>query len=549
MRRHAAHRHAHDGPGVRGEGADGHGHVLRVPLQRQLPTGAVARPVGVAVAGQVDGDERPPERHRHRVPGVGVLRPAVEEHQLRLGAPPDQGAEATAPAPPRRAGAARWAARRRAGRTPRRSRGTARTRRTGCARPRADCTGGGARPSIRRPTLPPLIPPHVIDGPDGAPVVVLANSLGTSSAMWAPQVGPLAQYRRVVRYEHRGHGGSSAPPGPYSIADLGGDVVELLDHLEVERASVCGVSLGGMVAMWIGSRHPERVDRLVLACTAAHLPPAEGWYDRASTVRAEGTGVLLPALLGRWFTPGFTERRPEAAAEVEAMLAACAPDGYAGCCEAIATMDQRGATGRHHRPDARDRRRRRPRHPTSDGAGAAPGHRWVGADRGAGRRSPRQHRATGPLQRRTARPPPRPGGGARAADRREVLGDAHVERSDATADAFRAPFLDLITRYAWGDIWTRPGLDRRTRSCITLAMLVALGRFDELALHVRGGAPQRAQRRGDRRGAAADGDLRRRPRRQLRLLRRPAGARGRGRQPHTSAAVSTMRRSLATSSS
>jgi 3-oxoadipate enol-lactonase len=149
----------------------------------------------------------------------------------------------------------------------------------------------------------------------------------------------------VVRYEHRGHGGSLTPPGPYSIADFGRDVVELLDDLGVERASVCGVSLGGMVAMWLGARHPERVNRLVLACTAAHLPPAEGWYERAATVRSDGTAVLLPALLDRWFTPGFMARQPAIADEVTAMLAACDPEGYAGCCEAIATMDQRNLLG------------------------------------------------------------------------------------------------------------------------------------------------------------------------------------------------------------
>ncbi len=187
-----------------------------------------------------------------------------------------------------------------------------------------------------------LIPPYSVDGPDDAPVVVLANSLGTSSGMWAAQVGPLAERHRVVRYEHRGHGGSLAAGGPCSIADFGRDVIDLLDVLEVERAAVCGVSLGGMVAMWLGARHPERVDRLVLACTAAYLPPAEGWYERAATVRTDGTSVLLPALLGRWFTPGFLERQPAVAEEVAAMLAACDPEGYAGCCEAIATMDQRG---------------------------------------------------------------------------------------------------------------------------------------------------------------------------------------------------------------
>jgi 3-oxoadipate enol-lactonase len=190
-----------------------------------------------------------------------------------------------------------------------------------------------------------LLPPHTVDGPDHAPVVVLANSLGTASGMWAAQVEPLSAQHRVVRYELRGHGGVNAPPGPYSVADLGHDLVDLLDHLEVERASVCGVSLGGMVAMWLGARHPERVDRLVLACTAPYLPPAEAWYERAATVRVDGTEVLLPALLGRWFTAGFLAGRPEVAADVGAMLAACDFEGYAGCCEAIATMDQRADLG------------------------------------------------------------------------------------------------------------------------------------------------------------------------------------------------------------
>jgi 3-oxoadipate enol-lactonase/4-carboxymuconolactone decarboxylase len=345
--------------------------------------------------------------------------------------------------------------------------------------------GVGARPSIRRPTLRLLLPPHTIDGPDGAPVVVLANSLGTSGAMWAAQLGPLAQHRRVVRYEHRGHGGSPAPASPYSIADLGGDVIDLLDHLEVERASVCGVSLGGMVAMWLGARHPDRVDRLVLACTAAHLPPAEGWYERATTVRAEGTGVLLAALLGRWFMPGFVERRPDAAADVETMLAACAPEGYAGCCEAIATMDQRSQLAAITAPTlvmagSAD--------PVTPPATALTLHEAIAgsaltvvpaAAHLANIEQPDRFNAAmldhllDPVVTRGRR------------TRREVLGDAHVDRSAATASAFNAPFVDLITRYAWGEIWTRPGLDRATRSCITLAMLVALGRFDELALHVR----------------------------------------------------------------
>jgi 3-oxoadipate enol-lactonase / 4-carboxymuconolactone decarboxylase len=316
-------------------------------------------------------------------------------------------------------------------------------------------------------------------------VVVLANSLGTSSAMWAAQVGPLAQHRRVVRFEHRGHGGSPAPAPPYSVADLGGDVVELLDHLGVERASVCGVSLGGMVAMWLGARHPERVDRLVLACTAAHLPPAEGWYERAATVRAEGTGVLLPALLGRWFTAGFVDGRPDVHADVEAMLAACDREGYAGCCEAIATMDQRAQLTAIAAPTLVIAGSTDPVTPPATGlslheaiAGSAFTVLPSAAHLANIEQADRFNAAVldhllDPVVERGRR------------TRREVLGDAHVDRSAATTSPFSAPFVDLITRYAWGDIWTRPGLDRKTRSCITLAMLVALGRHDELALHVR----------------------------------------------------------------
>jgi 3-oxoadipate enol-lactonase len=170
---------------------------------------------------------------------------------------------------------------------------------------------------------------------------VLSNSLGTTSALWSAQVPALARHFRVVRYEHRGHGGGTAVAGPYTIGELGGDLLDLVDHLDVESASICGLSLGGMVGMWLAAHHPERVDRLVLACTAPHLPPAEAWYERAMTVRRDGTGVLLDTLLERWFTPGFVERQPDVKAAVTAMLASADPNGYASCCEAIATMDQR----------------------------------------------------------------------------------------------------------------------------------------------------------------------------------------------------------------
>lgn len=181
---------------------------------------------------------------------------------------------------------------------------------------------------------------------DGSPLL-LAGSLGTTLKMWDPLVGVLAAGRRVVRFDLRGHGGSPVPPGPYEIADLGRDVVQLLDRLRIERADFCGLSLGGMVGMWLGAHAPERVRRLVLVCTSAYLPPADGWARRAAAVREAGTvAAVADAVVPRWLTPGFADAHPELAADLHAMLAATPSKGYAACCGAIERMDLRRHLGR-----------------------------------------------------------------------------------------------------------------------------------------------------------------------------------------------------------
>ncbi|HEY3748243.1 MAG TPA: 3-oxoadipate enol-lactonase [Pseudonocardiaceae bacterium] len=172
------------------------------------------------------------------------------------------------------------------------------------------------------------------------PVLVVGSSLGTTMRMWEPQFDALVERFRVVRYDHLGHGGSSVPPGPYTVDRLADSVLSLVDDLGVERFHYLGLSLGGMVGMTIAARLPDRVDRLALLCTSAYLPPAEGWLDRAATVRAEGTAAITEGALGRWFTPAFTDTDPYAA-----MLAATPDEGYAGCCEAIAAMDLRPVIG------------------------------------------------------------------------------------------------------------------------------------------------------------------------------------------------------------
>lgn len=332
-----------------------------------------------------------------------------------------------------------------------------------------------------------MIPSHRVDGPADAPVLVLSNSLGTSSAMWDAQAPVLTTRFRVVRYEQRGHSGTPAPaPGPYTIADLGTDLVELLDHLGVERAALCGVSLGGMVALWVAVHHPERVDGLVLACTAAELGPPDGWAERAATVRAASPSALAETLVGRWFTPGFVQRRPEVAEAVAAMLAADDPEGYAGCCEAIGAMDQRPDLGRVAAPTLVIAGADDPVTPPARAVelqAGIPGASLLvlaGASHLANIEQPAaftqavvDHLAGTIVERGDAM-------------RRRVLGDAHVDRSAADASPLGAPFTDFITRTAWGDVWTRPTLDLRTRSCITVAALAALGRLEELELHVRG---------------------------------------------------------------
>jgi 3-oxoadipate enol-lactonase len=182
---------------------------------------------------------------------------------------------------------------------------------------------------------------HRFDGKPGAPPLVLSNSLGTNLGMWDPQVEALAGRFRVVRYDSRGHGQSAAPPGPYRIEELGRDLLGLLDALGLPRVRFCGLSKGGMVGMWLASHAPERVERLVLCNTSAHLGPPELWNARIEAVRASGMEAVAPQVLDRWFTGEFRARAPEAVEKVRRMLLSTPAEGYAACCAAIRDMDQR----------------------------------------------------------------------------------------------------------------------------------------------------------------------------------------------------------------
>ncbi|MPZ95949.1 MAG: 3-oxoadipate enol-lactonase [Propionibacteriales bacterium] len=183
---------------------------------------------------------------------------------------------------------------------------------------------------------------HDVHGPEAAPVLLLGSSLGTTRTLWDEQLPALAERFRVVRYDHRGHGDSPTPDGPYALTDLAGDVIALLDDLGVRRAHLAGVSLGGMVAMQIAGTAPERVGRLALVCTSSAMAPGV-WRERAAAVRTGGMTAVADTVAGRWFTEPFATT--ERAEQLRGLLRSGSAEGYASCCEAIAGMELSAVLG------------------------------------------------------------------------------------------------------------------------------------------------------------------------------------------------------------
>jgi 3-oxoadipate enol-lactonase len=184
------------------------------------------------------------------------------------------------------------------------------------------------------------------DGPADARVLVLANPIGTTMEVWDAQLPVLRRRFRLLRFNARGHGGSAAPPGPYSLAELGTDVLGLLNSCGITTAAFCGVSLGGMTGLWLAANAPDRISSLVACCTAiTPMPSRQAWLDRAGLVREQGMTAISEMMPARWFTPRFIAREPVAVSRVVEMLNGTDPEGYASCGEAIAGMDLRPALG------------------------------------------------------------------------------------------------------------------------------------------------------------------------------------------------------------
>ena len=322
-----------------------------------------------------------------------------------------------------------------------------------------------------------------LEGSGEKPLLVLAHALGTDHGLWDPQMPALLRYFQVLRVDLRGHGASDAPAGDYSIAQLGDDVLAAVDR---ERFCFCGLSLGGMIGQWLAAAHPKRIEKLVLANTSPRVSDPGLFEERRKTVLREGTAAIESAAMQRFFS-----RHCAAADSIRTTLRNTDARGYAGGCAAIRDMDQRELL-------------RSIAAPTlvigGDGEVSLPwsGHGDLLVSQIPGARAckiPGAHLSN--LERPATftqavleflLPSP-------AADRleagysvrRAVLGDAHVDRAMAATTDFTRDFQDLITRYAWGAIWSRPGLDEHLRRLLVLAMTASLGRWEEFRMHVRAG--------------------------------------------------------------
>jgi 3-oxoadipate enol-lactonase / 4-carboxymuconolactone decarboxylase len=331
-----------------------------------------------------------------------------------------------------------------------------------------------------------------LEGAAGNPVLVLSHSIGTDLGMWAPQVPGLLPHFQLLRYDTRGHGASDAPPGEYSIERLGRDALGLADALGISKFAFCGLSMGGAIGQWLAVHARQRVTSLVLANTSPQFIPRSTWEDRMQKVKASGMAAIADLAMGRLFCAETLARQDPYAMSVRSVLLGTDPTGYGGCCAALRDAD--------HRPMLRQIQT-----PTLVISGdkdlPTP---WAGHGEILAREIPGARVVHLPAAHLSNIERPRSftaalldflAPSANSADSREagsrlrraVLGDAHVDRATAAANEFTRDFQDLITRYAWGAIWTRPGLDQRTRRLLVVAMMAALGRWEEFKLHVRTG--------------------------------------------------------------
>jgi 3-oxoadipate enol-lactonase/4-carboxymuconolactone decarboxylase len=332
-----------------------------------------------------------------------------------------------------------------------------------------------------------------LQGNPGRPVLILSHSIGTDHAMWDPQVPDLLPHFQILRYDTRGHGASDSPPGEYLVEQLGQDILGLADALGISQFAFCGLSLGGAVGQWVAAQASQRVTHLALANTSPQFGARANWETRIATVQKNGMAAIVDTAMQRFFSPDTLAKENPHVGSIRSVFLGTDPVGYTGCCAALRDVDHNDLLQKIKSPTlviVGDR----------DVSTPWSGHAEILAREIAGAKTlhlaaahlsniERPRSFTTALLEFLLAPPVITADPLQTgfAVRRSVLGEAHVEKAIAATTEFTREFQELITRYAWGTIWSRPELDWRTRRLLALAVTAALGRWEEFALHVRAG--------------------------------------------------------------
>ncbi len=327
---------------------------------------------------------------------------------------------------------------------------------------------------------------YKLEGTPNSPVLIFSNSLGANYHMWDELVPHLLPYFQVLRYDTRGHGHSAVTQGEYSIQLLAEDVIQLADDLGIEQFAYCGLSMGGLIGQYLGIHYANRLSHLILSNTGAKIGDHARWTERAERIATVGTEGMVQEFLDRWFSDDFIQTETSKIQQLTKMVAQCPNAGYISCCAAIREADFRKEVGKIAVPTLVITGDEDPVTNVEQAEFLADqipnSHLFVmmGTKHLCATERPAEY-AQKLIDFIV---------GSSVEDRgmhirRTVLGAEHVDKANAKKNAFNSDFQEFITDYAWGEIWSRPGLSKSQRSHITLAMLIALNRKEEFKLHVK----------------------------------------------------------------